>query len=258
MGAAVGGAGSAAAASTPSRCSPARARAASSTSCPATPSRCAATSPPACARSQHPKLAHGLRRHPRGVARARPGVPRGGLGPRPRLLSRARRAAAAAGRRDRPRRRRHRRGAARGASPASTLPKFRDGGLLHRPRRRRGRPVLSSIIGGWANGAAGSQPVTDGGRAVDVVAPRPDGRAHAGGPPAGGRASTTSTARSSACSTSASRGATCSSTGSRRCSRERGADVRRYAKPTFTKPAPADLRHELAVACDVVIEALAD
>ncbi len=38
----------------------------------------------------------------------------------------------------------------------------------------------------------------------------------------------------------------------------RGADVRRYAKPTFTKPAPADLRHELAVACNGVIEALAD
>ena len=40
--------------------------------------------------------------------------------------------------------------------------------------------------------------------------------------------------------------------------RERGAVVRRYAKPTFTKPAPIDLRHEIAVQCDVVIEALAD
>ena len=39
---------------------------------------------------------------------------------------------------------------------------------------------------------------------------------------------------------------------------ERGADVRRYAKPTFTKPAPVDLRHELAVACHGVVEALAD
>ena len=38
----------------------------------------------------------------------------------------------------------------------------------------------------------------------------------------------------------------------------RGADVRRYAKPTFTKPAPVDLRHEIATQCDVVIEALAD
>jgi hypothetical protein len=34
--------------------------------------------------------------------------------------------------------------------------------------------------------------------------------------------------------------------------------VVRYAKPTFTKPAPVDLRHEIAVKCDVVIEALAD
>lgn len=34
--------------------------------------------------------------------------------------------------------------------------------------------------------------------------------------------------------------------------------VRRYAKPTFTKPAPIDLRHEIAMQCDVVIEALAD
>jgi hypothetical protein len=37
-----------------------------------------------------------------------------------------------------------------------------------------------------------------------------------------------------------------------------GARVRRYRKPTFTKPAPVDLRHEIATQCDVVIEALAD
>lgn len=39
---------------------------------------------------------------------------------------------------------------------------------------------------------------------------------------------------------------------------ERGARVMRYAKPTFTKPAPADLRHEIASQCNLVIEALAD
>jgi len=39
---------------------------------------------------------------------------------------------------------------------------------------------------------------------------------------------------------------------------ERGAKVIRYAKPTFTKPAPVDLRHEIAVNCDAVVEALAD
>ena len=37
-----------------------------------------------------------------------------------------------------------------------------------------------------------------------------------------------------------------------------GAVVRRYSKPTFTKPAPVDLRHEIATQCTLVIEALAD
>jgi len=37
-----------------------------------------------------------------------------------------------------------------------------------------------------------------------------------------------------------------------------GAHVTRYKKPTFTKPAPVDLRHEIASQCEVVIEALAD
>ena len=37
-----------------------------------------------------------------------------------------------------------------------------------------------------------------------------------------------------------------------------GADVARYKKPTFTKPAPSDLRQEIAVHCDAVVEALAD
>ena len=32
----------------------------------------------------------------------------------------------------------------------------------------------------------------------------------------------------------------------------------RYRKPTFAKPAPVDLRHEIATHCEVVIEALAD
>ncbi len=37
-----------------------------------------------------------------------------------------------------------------------------------------------------------------------------------------------------------------------------GAQVRRYSKPTFAKPAPVDLRHEIAVQCEAVVEALAD
>jgi len=34
--------------------------------------------------------------------------------------------------------------------------------------------------------------------------------------------------------------------------------VKRYIKPTFTKPAPVDLRHEIATQCEIVIEGLAD
>jgi hypothetical protein len=37
-----------------------------------------------------------------------------------------------------------------------------------------------------------------------------------------------------------------------------GATVLRFRKPTFTKPAPVDLRQEIATRCDAVIEALAD
>ncbi|MEA2339972.1 MAG: hypothetical protein QOG11_49, partial [Solirubrobacteraceae bacterium] len=37
-----------------------------------------------------------------------------------------------------------------------------------------------------------------------------------------------------------------------------GHTVVRTAKPTFTKPAPPDVRREIAERCDAVIEALAD
>jgi hypothetical protein len=40
--------------------------------------------------------------------------------------------------------------------------------------------------------------------------------------------------------------------------RKRGITVLREAKPTFAKPAPHDLRREIAARCDAVIEALAD
>lgn len=40
--------------------------------------------------------------------------------------------------------------------------------------------------------------------------------------------------------------------------RRGGASVLRYKKPTFTKPAPVDLRHEIAIHCDAAVEALAD
>lgn len=38
----------------------------------------------------------------------------------------------------------------------------------------------------------------------------------------------------------------------------RGVEVLRFRKPTFTKPAPVDLRNEIRVSCDAVVEALAD
>jgi hypothetical protein len=38
----------------------------------------------------------------------------------------------------------------------------------------------------------------------------------------------------------------------------RGVEVLRFRKPTFTKPAPADLRHRIATTCDAIVEALAD
>ncbi len=40
--------------------------------------------------------------------------------------------------------------------------------------------------------------------------------------------------------------------------RERGHEIERTSKPTFAKPAPADLRRAIAERCDAVIEALAD
>jgi hypothetical protein len=39
---------------------------------------------------------------------------------------------------------------------------------------------------------------------------------------------------------------------------KRGWVIRRFSKPTFTKPAPIDLRQEIATTCDAVVEALAD
>ena len=39
---------------------------------------------------------------------------------------------------------------------------------------------------------------------------------------------------------------------------EQGAVVVRFRKPTFTRPAPVDLRQEIGTRCQAVIEALAD
>ena len=39
---------------------------------------------------------------------------------------------------------------------------------------------------------------------------------------------------------------------------EIGVRLERFTKPAFSRPAPADLRQEIATRCDAVIEALAD
>ena len=39
---------------------------------------------------------------------------------------------------------------------------------------------------------------------------------------------------------------------------ERGVATKRYKKPTYTKPAPIDLRYLISQECQAVIEALAD
>jgi len=39
---------------------------------------------------------------------------------------------------------------------------------------------------------------------------------------------------------------------------DRGATVKRFSKPTFTRVAPVDLRQEISTQCNLVIEALAD
>lgn len=39
---------------------------------------------------------------------------------------------------------------------------------------------------------------------------------------------------------------------------ERGVAVKRYRKPTFTRPAPTALRQQIAAECNLVVEGLAD
>jgi len=39
---------------------------------------------------------------------------------------------------------------------------------------------------------------------------------------------------------------------------QRGVSTKRYRKPTFSKPAPLDLRQRIAAECTAVVEALAD
>ena len=188
-------------------------------------------------------------RHARRLARARTRVPRGGLDEGPTARG-ARRAAADPGRRSSC--------AAPAASPKgcrrrsrdTTLPKFRAGGLLivHAGGQAG---LFSAIIGGWASGAIGSEPVTreigaEGDRDVNRSLLDPTSRARAEHPRARAArpASLDGTRRRAARHLQAARRRV--PRPDRRAAAKRAAcDVERFAKPTFTKPAPVDLRHEI-------------
>ena len=140
----------------------------------------------------------------------------------------------------------------------ATLPKFRPGGILL-ACAGGGAGLFSAMIGGWANGAIGSQPVT---REVRMTATRyvldPTGRAVGRRTPAARPAGVDRrAARRAARHLQAARRRVPRPPASERLADD-GATVQRYKKPTFTKPAPVDLRHEIATQCDLVIEALAD
>ena len=140
----------------------------------------------------------------------------------------------------------------------TTLPKFRPGGILL-ACAGGGAGLFSAIIGGWANGDD-RQPARHPGGAVHehAVRPRPDRRA-ARSPSVSGSTGRPAIAglRVGLLDISKPRGDVFLDRIEARLA-EAGATVQRYRKPTFTKPAPVDLRHEIATQCDVVIEALAD
>ena len=156
------------------------------------------------------------------------------------------------------RRRRHGRGRARTRSPAR---RCRSSGpaasCSPTPVAAPGCSRPSSAAGPTARSAASRSPGRCG-TMTHALRARSDGRAHGRRAPAARPAGGDRRADASACSTSPSRAATSSSTGSRAPGRRPGPSVQRYRKPTFTKPAPVDLRHEIATQCDLVIEALAD
>ena len=164
----------------------------------------------------------------------------------------------------------------------ATLPKFRPGGILL-AYAGGGAGLFSAMIGGWANGDVGSQPVTREVRslrspATQAAMAAPSlalGRSQRGGcpmtryvlDPTGernvaerqrlDRPAAIAGLRVGLLDISKPRGDVFLDRLEARLA-EAGASVQRYRKPTFTKPAPVDLRHEIATQCDLVIEALAD
>ena len=146
--------------------------------------------------------------------------------------------------------------AAPAASPKACPTALRDAHAAEVPARRHrcivhaggGAGLFSAIIGGWANGDDGSQPVT--GRSAthddDRTRARSDRRADARRPRALARpAIARRHARRPARHLQAARQRVPRpARGAARRPRRRASQ--RFAKPTFTKPAPIDLRHEIA------------
>ena len=158
----------------------------------------------------------------------------------------------------------------------ATLPKFRPGGILL-AYAGGGAGLFSTMIGGWANGEVGSQPVTREvarGRAgrsslalgrsqtrKDVHMSRyvldPTGERNVAERQRLDRPAAIAGLRVGLLDISKPRGDVFLDRLESRLT-DAGASVQRYRKPTFTKPAPVDLRHEISTQCDLVIEALAD
>ena len=223
-------------------------------------SRWRARSPPASARHAS-EARHRRRCHAGRLAGARSGVPRCRV-EQGAAARRARRAARAARQRAGARRGRHRRGHSR--TPARALPCRSSGpaGLLI-VHAGGTAGLFSAIIGGWVSGAMRQRAGHGRSRRSDHERPRTHRTsippASAARPPRARAARRPRPGRQrSACSTSASRAATSFSIAWRNIWQPAALRVVRFAKPTFTKPAPLDLRQRIATDCQVVIQALAD
>ena len=138
-----------------------------------------------------------------------------------------------------------------------TWPKFKPDGILL-AYAGGGAGLFSAIIGGWANGAIGSTPVT---REVQTMTTRylldPTSERHVAERQRLDRPAAITGKTIGLLDISKPRGNIFLDQLERRLT-DAGATVLRFAKPTFTKPAPVDLRHEIATQCELVIEALAD
>ena len=144
------------------------------------------------------------------------------------------------------------------SDPAAAVPKFAAPDRILLAYAGGDAGLFSMVYGGWVAGEIGSAPVVRERRAVAVTILDPTREAD----PSGRPLATTRLV--------ADRPATIALLDIRKPRGDvfldeleklvaaRGHTVIRTAKPTFTKPAPLDLRAEIATRCDAVIEALAD